>query len=77
MLSEAPYWFSRVLEKEGCSDRVIIGLDLETGSKEVAVSGVFPEGTLLKDAYSGETCRVKKGKAVLDSPFDIVLLEAI
>ena len=75
MITSAPYVFSRVYEKNGFKDVVIIGLDLAIGKKELSVNGLFKDGTFLKDAYSGKPVVVKKGKAIIDSEFTTVLLE--
>ena len=74
-ISAAPYVFSRGYSKESYLDRVVIGLDLPLGKKELKVSSVFKEGSTLYDAYSGQQTTVINGKASIDSPFDIVLLE--
>ena len=65
------YTFSRVLN----ADSVVIGLDLAKGLKEISVGTIFKDGTLLKDAYSGQELVVKNGKVVVDSEFTLVLLE--
>jgi alpha-amylase len=75
MLSEKPYIFERDYAKEAYSDRVIVGLDLPKGVKEISVLEVFKEGTELKDAYSGVETLVVDGKVKFTSEFDIVLLE--
>jgi alpha-amylase len=41
MISNSPYWFSRIYK----TDKVVIGLDLPKGTKEVNVSGIFENGT--------------------------------
>ena len=69
-----PYVFSRSLDLGGSSDRVIVALDLDAGPKTVFVYGLFPEGTELTDAYSGQTATVTGGEVTLDTPFDLVLL---
>lgn len=74
MKSETPYLFTRTLEKGNFIDLVLVGLDLEKDEKSIDVSGVFKNGTELKDYYSGQTISVSDGKAVINSPFDIVLL---
>jgi len=75
-ISKAPFYtFSRTFTKDNFTDRVIVGLDLPSGKKEILVSGIFEEGTELHDAYSGTKTTVKKGKATIDSPETIVLLE--
>ncbi len=71
MLSQSPYWFSRSFE----SDKVIVGLDLAEGEKLVDVSGIFEEGEVLFDAYSGVTLKVKDAMARFSSPESIALLE--
>lgn len=71
MISNSPYWFSRTHK----TDKVVIGLDLPTGTKEVNVSGIFENGTKVKDAYSGATMPVLDGKVSLTNNYQIVLLE--
>ncbi|MBF4506629.1 alpha-amylase [Flavobacterium sp. JLP] len=77
MISDKPYIFSRVYNKENHIDEVIIGLDLGTGYKELPVDSVFKDGTKLKDAFSGKETEVQNGKAIIDSEFGLVLLEKI
>jgi alpha-amylase len=74
-ISAKPYVFSRGLKKGNFLDRVIVGLDLQRGKKTLDVSSVFKDGIALRDAYSGQTVTVANGKAVIDSDYDIVLLE--
>ncbi len=74
-ISPVPYVFSRGLKKGKFLDRVVVGLDLAPGKKEVKVSSVFKEGTVLHDAYSGQKTTVINGKALIDSPYTLVLLE--
>lgn len=69
-----PYIFSRTVETEGFSDRVIVALDLEPGSKTISVYGLFPEGTELLDAYSGEVGVVTGGEITLDTAYELLLL---
>lgn len=75
MISEKPYWFSRIYTKGNYTDKVVVGLDLPQGKKTAPVSSVFVNGALLKDAYSGEKAVVKNGKVELNTPYSIVLLE--
>ena len=75
MISEMPYVFQRDYTKGSYNDRVIVGLDLPKGVKEISVLEVFKEGTELKDAYSGVETSVVDGKVNFSSDFDIVLLE--
>ena len=74
-LSATPYLFTRTLIKDGFRDQVLIGLDLPVGKKQLDVSAVYPDGTKLKDGYSGLTTIVKNGQIKLKTDFDIVLLE--
>ena len=71
MISNSPYWFSRIYK----TDKVVIGLDLPKGTKEVNVTGIFDNGTRIKDAYSGATMPVIEGKISLTNDNNIVLLE--
>ena len=75
MISSKPYIFHRTFSRDNYSDDVIIGLDLEMGKKEINVSPVFKDGTLLRDAYAGLDVTVKKGMVKINSPYNIVLLE--
>jgi alpha-amylase len=74
MISETPYIFSRVYETEEYSDRVVVGMQMEPGKKIIELNGVFGEGIVLRDYYSGVKVTVKKDKAIVDSPFETVLL---
>ena len=73
MVSSSPYWFTRTFN----TDKVLIGLDLNTGIKEVSVTGIFENGTKLRDAYSGKTVKVENGKAIINTEFSLVLFEQI
>lgn len=73
MVSSSPYWFTRTFN----TDKVLIGLDLNTGTKEVSVTGIFENGTKLRDAYSGKTIKVENGKAIINTEFSLVLFEQI
>lgn len=71
MISQSPYWFTRSFK----DDKVLVGLDLKSGLKEISVNEIFENGTRLRDAYSGKTTKVQNGKAIIDSEFGIVLFE--
>jgi alpha-amylase len=77
MMSESPYVFKRTYHKNGIDDKVIIGLDLEKGAKKISVTTVFDDNTLVRDAYSGTEARVQDGFIMMNTPFDLVLLEAL
>lgn len=70
-LSADPYLFQRTLPGK---DEVVVGLDLPAGKKTIALSGLFSNGTRLKDYYSGKLVTVRSGVVTVDSPFGIVLL---
>jgi len=74
-ISNEPYLFSRVFSNGDFSDKVVIGLDLKKGKKELDVSTIFNDGDVLNDAYSNQTAKVKNGKVKINSDFTIVLLE--
>jgi alpha-amylase len=69
-----PYIFSRTLEREGLTDRVLVAMDQGRGTKSIPVFGVFPDGTELVDAYSGNTGTVSNGEILLDTRSGLVLL---
>lgn len=72
------YWFTRSFTKDNFTDKVVIGLDLPKGEKLVNLTGIFPAGTKLRDAYSGKTTIVSKdNSAKITSDFTIVLFEKI
>ena len=73
-LQRSPYVFSRTLEAEGRSDRVLVAMDQGEGEKTIPVFGLFPDGTGLVDAYSGATATVTEGSVTLTTGSDLVLL---
>ncbi|MCF6346830.1 MAG: alpha-amylase [Flavobacteriaceae bacterium] len=75
MIIEKPYTFYRTYSKGEYKDEVVIGLDFPKGEKEINVRVVFNDGEKIIDAYSGKEAKVNNGKVIIDSEFDIVLLE--
>ena len=69
-----PYIFSRILETDELSDRVLVAMDQGEGAKTIPVFGVFADGTELTDAYSGEMGTVTNGEVSLVTQFGLVLL---
>jgi alpha-amylase len=69
-----PYIFSRILETDELSDRVLVAMDQGEGAKTIPVFGVFADGTELMDAYSGEMSTVANGEVSLVTEFGLVLL---
>ena len=76
-ITEAPYVFMRTYVSADLDDKVVIGLDLNKGSKVLAVGDAFEDGAELRDAYSDTRTKVKNGEVTLDTPFNIVMLEGI
>lgn len=76
-ISDTPYLFKRTYTKGNYTDQVLVGLDLEQGKKEIVLDDAFAKAKKIHDAYSNQTVIVNQGKVVIDSPFSIVLLEAV
>lgn len=77
MISATPYIFSRTYKKGDLTDAVVLGLDLPSGEKVLYIDNIFPDGTKLRDAYSGKTATVKDGKVSITSEDSLVLLEKV
>ncbi|MGB6267711.1 MAG: alpha-amylase family glycosyl hydrolase [Olleya sp.] len=75
MLSEKPYIFSRIYEKDDFKDAVILGIDVPKGEHKINVSSVFKEGNMVNDTYSGKSYTVEKGTITVSTDSGIVLLE--
>jgi alpha-amylase len=73
-LQARPYIFSRTLDLGELHDRVLVALDQPGGRKTIPVFGVFPDGTVLVDGYSGATGTVTNGSISLNTAFTLVLL---
>jgi alpha-amylase len=69
-----PYIFSRTLEVDGRTDRVLVAMDQAKGAKRISVFGAFPEGTRLVDGYSGVRGTVKNGVMSVTTASGLVLL---
>jgi alpha-amylase len=75
MITAQPYYFYRTYQKDDYKDIVVVGIDVHKGPKSIDVSKIFKDGDMVHDAYSGVTEEVKKGRVIIDSEFDVVLLE--
>ncbi len=75
MITASPYVFSRIYKKDSIDDRVVVGINLPKGKKEIAVGTVFENGKVLKDTYSGKIVTVKNSKVIIDTDTQTVLLE--
>lgn len=71
-LAAAPYTFSR---SDG-DDRVVVAIDVPAGAA-VTVGAVFPDGTALRDAYSGTAYTVRGGAVTVAAASRAVLLERV
>ena len=76
-ISATPYVFSRTYIKNKLTDKVVVGLDIPIGKKEISVGTIFKNGTKVKDTYSGKTGVVKNGKVKFDTTFTILLIEKL
>ncbi len=74
-ISSSPYVFSRLFTKGKFTDKVVVGLDLPIGKKEISVATIFKNGTKVKDCYSGKKAVVKDGKVNIDTDFTLMLIE--
>jgi len=71
-LAEAPYTFSRI----GLDDKVVVALGA-SGASDITVSGVFADGTPVRDAYTGAVAKVEQGKVhIAADAHGAVLLES-
>ncbi len=77
MISMDPYIFKRTYTFGNQTDKVVIGLDLATGNKDINVEDVFKNGTELIDSYSGEKVVVRNGSASFRSDASIALLSRL
>ena len=77
MITDQPYYFFRTYQNEGYKDLVVVGINVHKGAKSIDVSKFYADGDSVRDAYSDITTQVKDGRVIIDSPFDIVLLEKI
>lgn len=74
LLSEQPYIFKREFTDGEYLNKVVVGLDLPKGEKQIKLYETFADGTFLTDYYSEQKVKVKKGMVTVNSEFNIVLL---
>lgn len=74
LLQASPYIFSRTLELPGRVDRVLVAMDLGESVRTIPVFGMFPDGTVLVDGYSGARGTVLNGSISLTTESGLVLL---
>lgn len=73
-LTDTPYTFQRTYTDGNYQDKIIVGLDLPSGIKKINTFGIFKNGTVVKDAYSGFTSTVSNEHITIESEANIVLL---
>jgi alpha-amylase len=74
-LADSPYTFARTYQKDGVSDRVVVALDLPAEkSTPVSVAGVFKDGEMVRDYYSGKRAKVTGGVVRFAAANPIVLI---
>ena len=56
-ISASPYTFSRVYG----DDKVVVSMPNSAGTYDISVSGIFEDGSMVTDAYSGEAYQVSGG----------------
>lgn len=75
-LSAEPYVFSRTLDG-AARDRVVVAVDLNPGKTQtLPVGGVFVDGEVIVDWYTGAEATVKKGRVKLRASGPVALLAA-
>jgi len=74
LLQADPYIFSRTLDANGRTDRVLVAMGLRRGYKSIPVFGVFPSGTELVDTYSGEAGTVRNDSVTFTTGYGMLLL---
>ncbi|RUT36321.1 alpha-amylase [Paenibacillus zeisoli] len=72
-LADSPYTFSRIYEKDDILDKVVVATGA-SGTVDVSVSGVFPDGTTVRDAYTKNEVVVSGGKAKFTAGANGVIL---
>lgn len=67
--------FGRKYNKGVINDQVVFALNQSANVKMIPVKGYFNDNDYVKDFYSGTIAQVKLGRAILRTPYDIILLE--
>jgi alpha-amylase len=73
LITESPYVFSRSFSKNDYNNNVVVAINLKE-DQNINVSSIFEDGTILRDAYSGQLLEVKKGKVKTGIDSKMVLL---
>ncbi|MCC6071140.1 alpha-amylase family glycosyl hydrolase [Massilia sp. GCM10020059] len=74
-LADGPYTFSRTLERGDLRDKVVVALDVAGGKAvPVTVAGVFKDGEIVRDYYSGKRAVVRGGKVAFTASKGVILI---
>lgn len=73
-LAAKPYMFSRTLDAANEQDAVLVAIGGPEGDIVLPTYGLFEDGMVLKDYYSGELTKVMDGKVTLAGAQEVVLL---
>ncbi|HWU86998.1 MAG TPA: hypothetical protein VN253_06975, partial [Kofleriaceae bacterium] len=57
-------------------DRVVVAIGAAAGA-ELSLGGVFRDGDVLRDAYTGATYTVRRGAIAAAAPSEVMLLERV
>ncbi|WP_052092075.1 alpha-amylase [Paenibacillus sp. FSL H7-0357] len=72
-IADSPYTFSRTYEKDDVLDKVVVATGA-SGTVDVNVSGIFPDGTTVRDTYTQNEVVVSGGKAKFTAGTNGVIL---
>lgn len=75
-LARAPYAFARRLDGPNGPDVVVVAYSASETFTRTPSGGVFADGTEVREAYSGDTCRVAGAEIVCDQARGLALFEA-
>ncbi|MBU5593870.1 starch-binding protein [Amphibacillus sp. MSJ-3] len=74
-LADRPYTFARTYESDDLVDQVVVATGAE-GKTEVTVEGIFEDGAVVRNAYTGDETTVVNGLATFDAGTQgIILIE--
>jgi alpha-amylase len=75
MIAASPYTFKRSYAKDGVTDRVVVALDLpQDHAVPISVAGVFMDGQLVRDWFTGTTAVVSGGKVQFATRAPVALI---
>lgn len=73
-IARGPFVFSRTLDRDGASDKVVVAVDVTPGTVRVPVGGTFADGETLLDSYSGARATVSGGAVSITTSGPVILL---